>query len=253
MNNIRIILIRELKLKTRWKPFMISLVFPPLIYLIFVGTGFSKNFSFIFYKGINISYLTFLIPGIIVMQIFNIFGYCGSMVSNEVKWGIYKLFKLYNVKKWEYLIGKMISESIILFLQVIGIILVGGIINPDFLRFLRLTKLFLLILFIFISLTLIVSLGIIFGFLFPDEQKRSFFFSLFTLPLMFCSSIFYPMEKLPLWFKIPAYINPLTHLSNGIRDLLIIGIDLVFFKAIIIIIIFSILSFFVCMKIMEVK
>lgn len=253
MNNIKALLSRELKIKTRWKPFMISLVLPPLVYLIFLGTGFSRNYAKILYNGIEISYLSFLIPGIIVMQIFNIFAFCSSMVSNEVKWGIYKLFKLYNVKEYEYLVVKILSEGIIVFLQVIGILIVGSIINPDFIKFLNILKFVLLLLFVFVSLIFMVSLGVIFGFLFPGEQKRSFFLSIFTLPVTFCSSIFYPIQKLPLWFKIPAYINPLTHISDTMRNLLFGIFNLYSFISLIIIVFLTILSFFVGVRLMKLK
>jgi ABC-2 type transport system permease protein len=28
--------------------------------------------------------------------------------------------------------------------------------------------------------------------------------------LMFLSSMFYPLTDLPLWFRVPAYLNPMT-------------------------------------------
>ncbi|HLN44702.1 MAG TPA: ABC transporter permease [Candidatus Sulfotelmatobacter sp.] len=45
--------------------------------------------------------------------------------------------------------------------------------------------------------------------------------NLLNLPLTFASSAFFPVERMPSWLQTVAYVNPLSHTINGMRQLLI--------------------------------
>jgi ABC-2 type transport system permease protein len=44
-----------------------------------------------------------------------------------------------------------------------------------------------------------------------------------TMPLFFASSAIYPISIMPSWIKPVAYINPLTYVVDGMRDLVATG------------------------------
>ncbi|MEM1901748.1 MAG: ABC transporter permease [Candidatus Nezhaarchaeales archaeon] len=52
------------------------------------------------------------------------------------------------------------------------------------------------------------------------------FITLVTMPLMFSSNIFFPIKLMPEWLQIIASINPLTYLTDAIRYLTILPMDL---------------------------
>jgi ABC-2 type transport system permease protein len=51
------------------------------------------------------------------------------------------------------------------------------------------------------------------------------FISLITMPLMFTSNTFFPINLMPDWIQAIAKVNPLTYLTDAIRRLTILPMD----------------------------
>ena len=51
------------------------------------------------------------------------------------------------------------------------------------------------------------------------------FISLITMPLMFASNTFFPTKLMPDWMQVIANVNPLTYLTDAIRQLTILPLD----------------------------
>jgi ABC-2 type transport system permease protein len=51
------------------------------------------------------------------------------------------------------------------------------------------------------------------------------FVSLITTPLMFASNTFFPTSMMPTWMQIIAHANPLTYLTDAIRQLTILPLN----------------------------
>ena len=41
------------------------------------------------------------------------------------------------------------------------------------------------------------------------------------MPLFFASSAIYPIDLMPAWLKVVAYVNPLSYVVDGMRSLLV--------------------------------
>ncbi len=52
------------------------------------------------------------------------------------------------------------------------------------------------------------------------------FVSLITMPLMFASNTFFPIKLMPNWMQAVVRVNPLTYLTDAIRQLTILPMDL---------------------------
>ncbi len=39
-----------------------------------------------------------------------------------------------------------------------------------------------------------------------------------NLPLLFLSNALYPLESMPTWMRIAAYLNPTTYVVDGLRQ-----------------------------------
>src|SRR5450759_1452728 len=46
---------------------------------------------------------------------------------------------------------------------------------------------------------------------------------LLTMPMFFASNAIYPLDLMPRWLRVVAQINPLTHLVDALRGLMIVG------------------------------
>lgn len=51
------------------------------------------------------------------------------------------------------------------------------------------------------------------------------FITLVTMPLMFSSNIFFPVKFMPEWLQVIASVNPLTYLTDAVRQLTILPMD----------------------------
>ncbi len=49
--------------------------------------------------------------------------------------------------------------------------------------------------------------------------------SLITMPLMFASNTFFPISLMPDWLQSVAYVNPLSYLTDALRQLTILSLD----------------------------
>ncbi|MEM1557241.1 MAG: ABC transporter permease [Thermoproteota archaeon] len=49
--------------------------------------------------------------------------------------------------------------------------------------------------------------------------------SLITMPLMFASNTFFPISMMPSWLQSVAYVNPLSYLTDALRQLTILPLD----------------------------
>ena len=45
--------------------------------------------------------------------------------------------------------------------------------------------------------------------------------NLISMPLVFASGVFYPVDAMPDWMKLIAYISPLTYGADAVRELMI--------------------------------
>ena len=51
------------------------------------------------------------------------------------------------------------------------------------------------------------------------------FVSLITMPLMFSSNTFFPVSLMPEWMQAIAKVNPLTYMTDAVRQLTILPLD----------------------------
>jgi len=52
------------------------------------------------------------------------------------------------------------------------------------------------------------------------------FASLITMPLMFASNVFFPVKLMPDWLQAIVNVNPITYLTDAIRQLTILQLDI---------------------------
>ncbi len=76
----------------------------------------------------------------------------------------------------------------------------------------------LIIIFLIIGLTIWFNLGTICGFYIKNELTRDIIMMLVTTPSIFASSSLYTLENAPLPLIIISYLNPLTYISDSVRN-----------------------------------
>lgn len=167
----------------------------------------------------SVSYLNFLLPGIIGMSIMSIAvnGTVGQSARNRAT-GVFRKLATTPISRIEWNLARIVIQTIILIMSLavslIAAFLIFGIqpnINP------------MMILMVIVGGAVFSGLGnIIAGFV-KDEDTAANAASALTFPLMFVSGSFFPVENMPWFLQWLAEISPLTYINNGLRSAMLTG------------------------------
>ncbi|HCT78426.1 MAG TPA: ABC transporter [Micromonosporaceae bacterium] len=172
-------------------------------------------------KGSTGAYLTFALPGIIVMNMLFVTMYVGMGLNTDLTKGVFDRLRSLPIARWAPLTGRITADllkqawSIALLLGV-GFILgfrlgtnLGGLIGAVALL------LFFALAFSWIS--------VLVGVLAKDPEKVQIFGFTALFPVTFVSNVFVPVETMPGWLQAVVKANPVSILADATRGLLVGG------------------------------
>ena len=208
---------REMKRLVRAKSRMAGTLIMPFFFLLAMGFGFRSKIGF---PGIpqGISYVEFLVPGIIGMTLLFSSMVTGISVLWDKEFGFLKEIMVAPVRRWAVVLGRVAGGITTAFLQGILILIVSF-----FMGFKIMNPLGLLIAFVFMVLIGIgfISFGIAIASTMEDTQGFSMIMQLVVFPTFLLSGAFFPVTNFPSWLQIISYLNPLTYGVDGLRGSLI--------------------------------
>ena len=188
--------------------YIFSAMVVPIIYLIAFGFGLGRSVRI---EGAD--YLSFLLPGLVAM----------SSMNNSYTWvaNSLNLNRLY-FKTFQIFVQAPISPSSIMTGEVLAgmakglfasalIIIVGFFSSPDFF----LSAMFMIALLL--NCFLFANFGVIIGMITKSHEDTATYSNFLIIPMAFFSGTFFPVDKLPVYFKAVIYVLPLTHTSILIR------------------------------------
>lgn len=168
----------------------------------------------------NISYLNFLAPAIIGMTILFgcVFG-MGEIVAGERERGELARLFMTPTSVSTVIGGKIISKLVQetgrgILLIVAAIILFGIIINGSMI---------LTILLLILGALCFIGFGIMVSARVSSQEDFMQSVMPITMPMMFLSGVFYPIETMPWIFQKIAYILPLTYVNDALRSVMLKG------------------------------
>lgn len=215
MTMILAVMYREFKIRTTSMIWVFYDLMIPLAYLLLFGLAFNAAFG----EGVmvgseHVSYNAFFLAGVLAMSAFGIAintAY-GFFVDRDN--GIFYETLTYPMTRGEFLIGKIVFNSLMALLQAALTIVIGVL---------------------FLAIPIVVSrLALLAVVIVVGTAGWFFFLSYFALRirrndmfntvlnalyfiLMFASSIFYPVETMPGWLRWISSFNPLTWHTDVLR------------------------------------
>jgi ABC-2 type transport system permease protein len=216
MNSFIRLLYRDLKAGI-WstKSMIVMQLVTPLFYIFVAGFAYGAVIQNMNIGDRNVSYVLFLAPGIIVMQIMFAASIAGAMLWIDKRFAMFAQILMGPFSRWEYILSKVVSimlqgllNAFLVFL-IASPLLVGLSVSPIGLAYI-VASLVLGSLF-FGSLTLAISV-----FIQSNESFNAILNVMFT-PLMFLSSVYYPLEGAPLAIQVVSLANPLTYAADMLR------------------------------------
>lgn len=201
--------------RKNWKISFLPPLLEPLLYLLAFGVGLSALVGTVRYGGKDISYIEFIAPALIAVNImYNAF--FETTYASYVRMYYQKTFDAMMATPLsleEIIIGEIVwgaTKAVIATLIMMAVISGFGLISyPGG----------------FVIIPLAVLGGLAFGAIgmtFTAVVKGIDLFNLpiflFITPMFLFGGTFFPLEALPSWARNPAFLFPLTHLVNSVRE-----------------------------------
>jgi len=167
----------------------------------------------------NYRYIDFIVPGIIGMTILTtgVLQTVGMQTQYRNK-GILKKLGTTPLKKSEWIISKMLYQAVVVLISAALIIIAAKLVYQ--VRFVAdVTTIGL----IFAGTICFTGLGMIIARFVKDEDAATAAASSITMPMLFLSGTFIPIETMPDYLQAVAKVLPLTYLNYGLRDSMILG------------------------------
>lgn len=195
-------------MRRHWKSTVATSLVQPLLYLVAFGYGLGHGITVD-----GVSYLAFVIPGIIALTAFST-SFNGAASKLQVDKFFYKSFDellMSPVSVQSIVIGKALIGVLRGLISSVAVLAVGIILAPT----LAVSPLFFLMLLI--SCFVFALFGVFIALVINSHQGMSTFSTLVMLPMTFLCGTFFSLSQLPDAAKAVLYILPLTHSSECLR------------------------------------
>ncbi len=215
MNQILAVLYRDSLIRLTSLTWFFFDLAVPLLYLLMFGVGFDKAVGMgIMTSGIAVGYNEFFLAGVLAMSCF------GSAINqaygffHDRETGIFYEFLTYPMTRGEYLLGKVIFQCLMSVVQsvltlIAAIVLLRVPVRIDLLPF--------TIIAVVVGIAGWFFALSIFAFRIHRNDTFNTFINVLYFVLMFVSSMFYPLDAVPVWLKYAAYLNPVTWHTDVLR------------------------------------
>lgn len=164
-------------------------------------------------------YLTFMLPGMIVMNMLFVTLYVGQGLNTDLTKGVFDRLRSLPIARWAPLAGRIAADqvkqawSIVLVLGV-GMILGFRLGPPGVLGMVGASVLLLVFALAFSWVAVLV------GLLAKDAERVQVFGFTVLFPLTFVSDVFVPADTMPGWLQAFVDVNPVSILAGASRGLM---------------------------------
>jgi oleandomycin transport system permease protein len=166
-------------------------------------------------------YLTFALPGIIVMNMLFVTVYVGLGLNTDLTKGVFDRLRSLPIARWAPLAGRITADLV---KQAWSIALLLGV---GMLLGFRITtgpgELMAAVALILVFALAFSWVAVLVGILAPDPERVQVFGFTALFPITFVSNVFVPTETVPGWLRGVVAANPVSHLADATRGLLVGG------------------------------
>lgn len=188
----------------------------PILWLVVFGTMF--NTYRIINTG-NISYISFIAPGIIAQSILFTSIFFGIAITWDRDSGILAKLMATPTSRQSIVLGKGISAGARGLIQAAVIILISLLLGVTFV--VGLINVLGVIFIVILASTCFACLSIVFASFLRRRERFMGVIQLITMPFFFASNALYPVDAMPQILQDVTRINPLFYVVDSLRSLLI--------------------------------
>lgn len=168
--------------------------------------------------GSTSDYLTFMLPGMIAMNMLFVTLYVGQGLNTDLTKGVFDRLRSLPIARWAPLAGRILADQVkqlwsILLVLGVGMIL-GFRLGNGILGLLGAIALLLFFAAAFSWVAVLV------GVLAKDAERVQIFGFTALFPVTFVSNVFVPVETMPGWLQAFVKVNPVSILADACRGLM---------------------------------
>lgn len=197
---------REGKIRATNLAFIFWDLFYPLGYLLVFGVGINASFGSPFPTQ-NLDYNSFFLASVLGMASFGIASNTAWSFFLDRDNGIFYEILTYPISRGEYMIGKVLFNLCVALLQAALTVTLASLLLKVPIRWELMP---LLLAAVLVGTAGWFSFYSIFALRIRRNDSFNTVTSIFYFVFLFASSMFYPLEPLPAWFRAAALANPVT-------------------------------------------
>lgn len=221
----RAVLGRHLRVHLRnWYTATLPPVCEPLILLLAFGVGLGRQIGHLTWGGIQLDYMHYLAPGILAYTAF-MASFFQSLFAAYIRMHFQKSWEgqLTTQVRLEHVVwGEALWAATLATTYAVLVCVVLMCFGAAGKLTLHWSWLPLAIPLLFVAALSFAAIGLYFTAILPSIDHMSLPFFLVIMPIGFASSTYFPLPEVA-WLKAFAQLNPLHHLAEGMRGLLLQG------------------------------
>ncbi|HEX7733776.1 MAG TPA: ABC transporter permease [Ktedonobacteraceae bacterium] len=195
---------------------LVTRAIQPLLWLIVFGETFTRIRAI---PTGNVSYLSFLAPGILAQSVLFISIFAGIAIIWERDLGVIHKFLASPTPRVSLVVGKGLASGIRALPQAIVIYIVAILLGAN----MQVNPLCILgtLVMAVLGAACFSTFSLIIACLLKTRDRVMGIGQVLTMPLFFASNAIYPIEIMPQWLRVIATINPLTYVVGALRTLML--------------------------------
>jgi ABC-2 type transport system permease protein len=212
---VYVIWLRDIKRFIRARSRLIGNIVQPFFFLSILGFGLGSAM----FPGIPPQYrfIDFITPGIVAMAVLFSSVFSGVSVLWDKQFGFLQEVLVAPVSRLSIVVGRILGGATTALVQGFVILAIALILGVRISPFGVAGGITFMLLLAFSA----VGFGLIVASQMEDFHGFQLVMNLIIFPLFFLSSALFPLEGLPYWLKMIAYLNPLTYGVDGLRHSLV--------------------------------
>lgn len=185
-----------------------------------------KGFRITFSNWFNpeLDYDTFMVPGILVMLVTLVGMFLSGLnIVKEKEIGTIEQINVSPIKKYQFIIGKLLPFWIIALVELAFGLLVGKIVFD----IPMIGSLSLVFAFASVYLLVVLGIGLLVSTVTNTQQQAMFISWFFLMIFVLMSGLFTPIESMPSWAQKITWFNPIAYFVEVMRMVLLKGSSLI--------------------------
>jgi ABC-2 type transport system permease protein len=169
----------------------------------------------------GVRYLDFLAPGILAQSVLFVAIFYGISVIWERDLGVLHRYMVSPAPRSALVIGKALSSGVRGLSQALVIYLCAALLEVELSA--RPSDVLLAALLVCLASALFSTFSLIVATIVRTRERFMGIGQVLTMPIFFASNAIYPIELMPRWLQVVAYVNPLSYAVDGLRSVMLRG------------------------------